>query len=147
MADHFKLKVLHYINFNCQVKFSSLNLDKLTEFVMNGSSAVKRSSWCFRTTVTKVHISGYQHSILTQVFFYSMSCFIQCQNNTKQSYLFEFHLISLCKSLLQGDSMHGLAIFLGKMSPFSSLMMPQDVVVMAESVNCLKLDNCIVLTL
>ena len=46
------------------------------------------------------------------------------------SYLLEFHLISRWRSLLKGDSTHGLAIFLGKMSPFSSFMIPQDVVVM-----------------
>ena len=59
-------------------------------------------------------------------------------NYRTSSYLLEFHFISRCRSLLKGDSTHGLAIFLGKMSPFSSFMIPQDVVVMVSiwKVNC-----------
>ena len=38
-----------------------------------------------------------------------------------RSYLSVFHRISLLRSLLKGDCMQGLTIFLGRISPFSSL--------------------------
>ena len=48
-------------------------------------------------------------------------CYPMFHMQTTRPYLSVFQRISLLRALLKGDCMQGLTIFLGRISPFSSL--------------------------